>query len=98
MLAEYLMAAALAHSAIYLHGRIRLQRAADTMPLSSHFRGGTTGSEFACSRLTVRGSALWLSVHLGKQRKMEQIESQREATDESQLDAAWLRFGVARPL
>ncbi|CAE7857183.1 RLK7 [Symbiodinium microadriaticum] len=49
MLAEYLMAAALAHSAIYLHGRIRLQRAADTM-------------------------------------KMEQIESQREATDESQLD------------
>ena len=64
MLAEYLMAAALAHSAIYLHGRIRLQPAADTMPLSSHFRGGTTGSEFACSRLTVRGSALWLSVHL----------------------------------
>lgn len=47
--AEYLMAAALAHSAIYLHGRIRLKRTADTM-------------------------------------KMEQIESQREATDESQLD------------
>ncbi|CAE7782430.1 FEA2 [Symbiodinium sp. CCMP2592] len=49
MFAEYLMAAALAHSAIYLHGRIRLQRTADAM-------------------------------------KMEQIEPQPGAADESQLD------------
>ena len=49
-------------------------------------------------RRTVQGSALWLTGRLGKQRKMEQIESQREATDESQLDAAWLGFVVVCPV